>query len=472
MFNSNNGRLKGIRYAGLRRSYLLWRFCTNDFMNSRNLINSRPTVGMIDADLIDVGTRHPNLAQMKISSYCKSRGCNVKLLYKTTDLESLNTFDAIIISKVFTFTKLHPLISDAMGLDYVSLNRDICEVIDLCISGSDKTQYAIGGTGFFENGGRHLDDSIEHIMPDYHLYDEYVDDKLKSGRKRSYFSDYLDFSIGFTSRGCFRGCEFCVNRFRERRSIKHSPVSEFFDKSRKRIYLWDDNILACKDWELILDELESTGRAFQFRQGMDIRLMSEKKAIRFSKCKYYGDYIFAFDHVDDFELIFKKLQMWSKYVKKETKLYLICAFDSFTYTSLDKIKRLNSPYLIKMAELPDHRSRELMDIMYLFERIRVCIFCNCLPYVMRYEAYKKSEYKGLYIQIARWCNQPSIFKKMSFREFCFANQKYSKSGKLCSSMRAYNKIVEDCPEIANRYFDMKYGMKETLEEGIWNLNDS
>lgn len=441
-------------------------------MTSKNPIDHPLRIGMIDADLIAGGTRHPNLAQMKMSSYCKSRGCSVRLLFTSSDLKSLNTYDAIIISKVFTFTILHDDIDNAIGKDRLSLNRDICEVIDTCYSNPGKTQYAIGGTGFFTDGGRRLDDSIEHIMPDYSLYDEYVHTKIASGRKRSYYADYLDFSIGFTSRGCFRGCEFCVNRFRDRRSIKHSPVSEFYDKNRKRIYLWDDNILACKDWEQILDELDATGRAFQFRQGMDIRLMTEKKIIRFSQCKYFGDYIFAFDHVDDFELIFKKLKIWSKYVKKETKLYLICAFDSFTYTSLDKITRLNSPYLVKMAELPDHRAREQMDIEYLFERIRVCMFCDCLPYIMRYEEYKNSEYKGLYIQIARWCNQPSIFKKMSFREFCFANQKYSKTGKICSSMRAYNKFVQDCPDIADRYFDMKYRMKETLGKGIWKLEDS
>ena len=429
------------------------------------------SVGMIDADLIDGGTRHPNLAQMKISSYCKKRGCNVKLLYTIEDLTSLTSFDAIIISKVFTFTHLPYSLLDYINGNEYEFNRDIIEVIDTCYKTPGITQYAIGGTGFFCDGGRHLSEEIEHIMPDYSLYLDYVNNKINEGCKRSHFADYLDYSIGFTSRGCFRGCEFCVNKYGERRSIKHSPVSEFYDPSRKRIYLWDDNFFACKDWEVILDELDSTGRPFQFRQGLDIRLLTEKKAERLSKCKYYGDIIFAFDHVDDFQLISNKLKLWSKYNKRETKIYLICAFDSFTYTSLDKITRLDSPYLVKMVELFDHRAREQMDIEFLFERIRVCMYYDCLPYIMRYETYKQSEYKGLYIQIARWCNQPSIFKKMSFREFCFANQNYSKSNRVCSSMRAYNQFVKDRPDIADRYFDMKYKFRETFNNGIWDIDN-
>jgi len=432
--------------------------------------NKTITVGMIDADLIDKGTRHPNLAQMKISSYCKMRGCNVKLLYDETDLNSLDSYNAIIISKVFNKTKLPECIHKDIMCHRLELNRDIVEVIDTCLTHPESTQYAIGGTGFFENGGRRLSYEIEHIMPDYTLYLDYINKQMEIGHKRSRYSDYLDYSIGFTSRGCFRACEFCVNKYGEKQSKKHSPVSEFYDSNRKRIYLWDDNFLACKDWEIILDELDATGRPFQFRQGLDLRLMTEKKAKRLSACKYYGDYIFAFDHIDDFEAINNKLKLWSKYNKKETKIYLICAFDSFMYTSIDKITRKQSPYLVKMAGLPSLKSREQMDLEYLFERIRVCIYYDCLPYVMRYEDYKKSEYKGLYIQIARWCNQPSIFKKMSFREFCFANQKYSKSDKECSSMRAYNQFIRDRPDIADRYFDMKYKHKETLETGIFDLD--
>ena len=34
-------------------------------------------IGIIDADLLDNGTRHPNLALMKISGFMKSQGNDV-----------------------------------------------------------------------------------------------------------------------------------------------------------------------------------------------------------------------------------------------------------------------------------------------------------------------------------------------------------------------------------------------------------
>ena len=49
-------------------------------------------------------------------------------------------------------------------------------------------------------------------MPDYHLYDDFVNDQLSNGGKRIDFKYYLDYSIGFMTRGCFRQCPFCVNK--------------------------------------------------------------------------------------------------------------------------------------------------------------------------------------------------------------------------------------------------------------------
>ena len=37
-------------------------------------------IGLIDADLLDNGTRHPNLVIMKLSNYFKNRGCTVSLI--------------------------------------------------------------------------------------------------------------------------------------------------------------------------------------------------------------------------------------------------------------------------------------------------------------------------------------------------------------------------------------------------------
>ena len=60
-------------------------------------------IGIIDADLLDNGTRHPNLACEKISGYYKSQGHEVHLI---TDYSQIEQYDEVFLSKVFDFTKV------------------------------------------------------------------------------------------------------------------------------------------------------------------------------------------------------------------------------------------------------------------------------------------------------------------------------------------------------------------------------
>ena len=130
-------------------------------------------------------------------------------------------------------------------------------------------------------------------------YNEYIE--LQTGgdpiKKKRNWNDYINYSIGFTTRGCIRQCGFCVNRLLNK-VVEWSPVSEFIDQERPAIYLWDDNIMAAppKVFKSVMDSLQATNKPFQFRQGMDIRLMTDDKATLLSNVKYHGDYIFAFDH--------------------------------------------------------------------------------------------------------------------------------------------------------------------------------
>lgn len=366
-------------------------------------------IGIIDADLMDNGTRHPNLALMKISGYYKEKENEVKLIHNS--YEELYEYDKVYLAKVFTFTKVP---------EWVLENKNVI----------------IGGTGFYEDGGDNLPDEIEHHKPDYDLYKEYVDEQLAKGRKRSSLEDYIDYSIGFSTRGCFRKCKFCVNKKYDK-VFKHSPIEEFLDKDRPYLYLWDDNFLAYPNWEEILDEIEKTGKPFQFRQGLDLRLMTDRKAQRFNNTNYRGDFIFAFDHLEDKDKIIDKIQLWKRYSRKICKLYVLCGFES----------------------------QDEKDIENTFERIKILMQYGCLPYIMRYEKYKESKYKGMYIELARWCNQPQFYKKKSFREFCIANQECKKDqSKNCSSYQAMLDFEKDFPEIATKYFDLKFE-----EENIYKI---
>ena len=421
----------------------------NEGFQTDQIVESHETlrVGIIDADLLDHGTRHPNLALLKVSAFCKEHGHSVKLISNYEELKENGNpliadcdYEILVLSKVFKFTK-------------------IPDFVDLMIRNH---LIFYGGTGFFEVNGPNLPEEVEHHAPDYTLYYDYIekvtggDEKLK---KRDW-DDYLSYSIGFTTRGCIRHCGFCVNRLLNR-VVEWSPVSEFLDENRKNIYLWDDNIMAAppKVFAKVMEDLKNTGKPFQFRQGMDIRLMTPQKAQLLNEVKYHGDYIFAFDHYrqDDpnekrqVEQTIKGLKIWREHCKKSTKLYVLVAYDS----------------------------QDEKDIEGTFFRIKILMKHGCLPYIMRFEEYNNSRFKSLYTQLARWCNQPGFFKKMSFRQYCVRNEeyhqgiqhltpkgKYNKKLKIPRGMRlkdsycsCYQTMLDfeaEFPEIAKKYFDLRF----------------
>lgn len=363
-------------------------------------------IGIIDADLIGKKKhRFPNLVCMKISGYHKKQGNSTKLLLS---YEDISDYDKVYISKVFLDTIVP---NDVLLLPNVEY----------------------GGTGFFYDKAEPLPDYIEHHMPDYDLYSEWVNIALKKGTKKKELKYYTDYSIGFTTRGCFRKCGFCVNK-KYNKVSKHSPVNEFLDIRKKKICLLDDNILGFVDWEEILLSLKNTNKPFQYKQGMDIRLINEKKAEILLSCKYDGDYIFAFDNIEDKQPIELKLKLWQKYNTSKghnTKLYVFCGFDRNDVWDIDFWKK---------------------DIVDMFERIKILMKYNCLPYIMRYYKYEESPYRGIYINVAQWCNQPSLFANHSYEEMC-EKDNMRKGGK--SATKRYNdNFIKDFPSIAKKYFNI------------------
>lgn len=358
-------------------------------------------VAIIDADLIGRRRhRFPNLACMKLSGYWKGQGADVVL---KTDFTGLSEFDQVFISKVFTDT---PVPEDALSLPNVQH----------------------GGIGFFYDRAAPLPEAVEHHRPDYHLYDPWVEQQLSAGGKARDFIYYTDYSIGFLTRGCFRKCSFCVNQNYDR-VFAHSPLTEFFDPERPKICLLDDNFLGHPDWKGLLTDLQQTQRPFQFKQGLDERLLTDEKCAALFSSRYDGDFIFAFDDAADAALIEQKLQLARKHTNTVLKFYCFCGYDRAGAWDADFWKR---------------------DIFELLFRIAILMRYKCLPYVMRYARYSESPYRGMYITLARWCNQPSFFKKKSLWEFTESN------GKNSACFRYVDEFAAQFPEVEH-YLHLKFG---------------
>lgn len=424
--------------------------------------NGRIHIGLIDADLLAGGTRHPNLALLKIAGYLRDNGFvlngwekgeekSYELITADNQIDWLEDYDRVYLSRVFSFTILEdlPLIQWAMN------HPDF------------KKKVQIGGTGSYANLSleegfqkKRCEDmsqlekdkflkkykdlktqekgiNMRTQMPDYHLYDDFVNTMIAAGKTETYFKDYREYSIGFLTRGCFRKCPFCVNKL-EKSAKQYSNIEDFLDEERDEngklvrpyIYLWDDNFLASPHWKEMLEALQKTNRPFQFRQGLDERLLAQSKhgeemAEMLAKSRYHGDYIFAFDNWFDRNLIVKALKIWKYYCpKKETKFYLFCGFH----------------------QTPDDDKLFQQDIAQIFMRIKVLMSYGCLGYIMRHEDYKKAPLPNIYVQIARWCNQPGFYRNMSFWEFCYKNQTYWEKTNLGidgQPLKTYEEFLED-----------------------------
>jgi hypothetical protein len=324
----------------------------------------------------------------------------------------------VYVSKVFTDTEVPEEVLTAPNVQY-------------------------GGTGFYYDKAPPLPDEVEHAFPDYHLYDEWV--RGKPEKETAYYRDY---SIGFLTRGCFRKCEFCVNKKYDHCSA-HSPLSEFMDPERPKLCFLDDNFFACPQWEKIIEEVKATGKRFQFKQGLDERLLTDKKIHSMMKWKYDGDFIFAFDNIEDRPIIEKKLarirELYPK-TSRHLKFYVLCGFDNTGGYCEDFYPQ---------------------DIKNTFERIRILRKYGAYPYVMRFEKCYTSRWNGLYSVIASWTNQPNIMKTFTFREYSKCKgmgvrystykrdfDRYIADGnKKGSTWRYMEEFEQEYPEIAKEYFD-------------------
>jgi hypothetical protein len=229
-------------------------------------------VGIIDADLIGREKhRFPNLACEKISGYHKQLGDDVKLLLS---YENLNKFDKVYISKVFTDTSIPKWLVSYVQGNYPGSFYPAPK--PNWMRNKKQPEILIGGTGFYFDKAPNLPTEIEHHMPDYNLYDEWIEfevakekeakgDKFNKSYFMSQFKEYTDYSIGFLTRGCFRKCKFCVNQKYDH-VFCHSPLEEFYDPTRKKICLLDDNFFGCPNWKTMIKGLINTGKPFKFKQ--------------------------------------------------------------------------------------------------------------------------------------------------------------------------------------------------------------
>jgi hypothetical protein len=230
-------------------------------------------VGLIDVD----GTSFPNLVLMKLSAWYKSQGHDTFLLKPDDILKGENLFtpyDKLVGACVFTKNAGTARTLQSMGAD-------------------------IGGIGV--DNKRVLPDEIEHIYPDYSLY----------GIK--------DTAYGFLSRGCPRGCPFCIVAGKEgKQSRKVADLSEWW-RGQREIKLCDPNLLACPERDDLLEQLANSKARVDVNQGFDARLLTKDVIEKMNKVNISVLH-FAWDNPKD-TIVQEKLALYSELGKVQGVRY-------------------------------------------------------------------------------------------------------------------------------------------------------
>ena len=299
-------------------------------------------VGLIDVD----GHNFPNLPLMKLSAWHKQQGDDVEWYFPFG-----GGYDLVYMSKVFTFTPdyPHPVYANAIKR---------------------------GGTGYnYPDGGEPLPYEVEHIYPDYGLYPELTKDQ----------------AYGFLTRGCPRGCDFCIVKDKEgRKSVKVADLDEFW-RGQKYINLCDPNMFACKDWRDLSRQLIESKSWVDFNQGVDIRIMTEEKAEAIRQMKIKSIH-FAWDRYEDKEKILPKFKFFQEITgwdRHKMQVYVLTNFNSTIEQDIERVTTLR-------------------DMQYA-------------PYVMVYNK-DQTTMADKVRQLQRWVNNRVIFNSCkSFEEYLRRN---------------------------------------------------
>jgi len=294
--------------------------------------------------LFDIDSKYHNLALMKLSTYHKRRGHKVEF-YQPLWRAS---YDIIYCSKIFQKSNKND--------GYI--NKDM-----VC-----------GGSGF--EYLTVLPDYIEHIRPDYSLYD-------------------LNFSLGFTTRGCIRNCKFCIVPEKEGKIKEHAEVEEFLNPKSNVVVLLDNNFLALPSHVKKLQKYIKKGWRIDFNQGLDIRLINKENAGLLAKIKLERMIRFAWDNIKDESKIIGGLELVIKagIRPRNITVYVLIGYDTTFEEDLYRIQRL----------------REIKDEQGPIK-----------AYVMNYNNELKSR---KYKNFMRWVNNPWIFKSCEWKEYKKQNEK-------------------------------------------------
>lgn len=261
-------------------------------------------IGLVDVDR--KRSKFPNLCLMKLSEWHKAKGDTIELLDAEAALKQIGRYDKVYAACVF------------------AKNHEVAERLQA-------KSAVVGGSGW--DLRICLPYEVEMTIPDYSLY------------------GIEDTAYGFLTRGCPRGCPFCIVGAKEgKQSRQVAELSQFW-RGQRYIKLLDPNLLACTDHERLLKQLADSGAWVDFTQGIDARLLNPDNVQLLRKIKTKMIH-FAWDSVAD-ELTPRMLWYYKRATglnRRRLRCYVLTNYDSTMDEDLYRIYKLREmgydPYVM------------------------------------------------------------------------------------------------------------------------------
>lgn len=310
--------------------------------------------------LIDVDSKIPNLALMKISSYYKSLGAKVEFVKPNQQYEK------IFASAIFT------------------RSREKCESLKEYYG--DKIE--IGGTGW--NLNKKLDSKIEQMKPDYNLYSiEEIASKMKGiGTKECKLkkaTEIVNAGMGFTSRGCVRQCGFCFVPKKEGEFRQDSEIKDLINPKSNILILHDNNLTADPNCIDKLNEIRDRKLIVDINQGCDVRLMNEDIAKSLSEVKHLRSIHYAWDLMGFENQVMEGIEILSKFIRPYRHMcFVLVGFNTSFEEDMYRFKRLTElkidPFIMVYNQKDDKRLKHFAR--WVNSRIyKSCDFKDYWPWI-------------------------------------------------------------------------------------------
>jgi len=302
----------------------------------------------------DYKTKYPPLGLMKLATYHKViRKDNIKFIRGCNKYILEEQWDRIYISTLFTYTweKTVETINfyKKLGKDDIFENGSYAKKIYVGgILATLMTEELYNATGV-SNIVKGLlttpkqigiyDDkkntNIDKLPPDYSIIEKI---NAKGKFVYTHANDYL----GYATRGCVRRCEFCAVWKIEPEYIPYVSVLDMNKKvirfsgvEKQNLILMDNNVTASRRFDDIIDDIKRAGfikgatfgptrrkRIVDFNQGLDARLLTEKKMQRLSEIPLEPMRI-AFDDINEKTTYINVVRLAHKYGQKNMSNYVL-----------------------------------------------------------------------------------------------------------------------------------------------------